>query len=264
MKGIVICTCMLLTLCVAGDLTMAASFDCTKAATKSEQLICADQQVSGADEKLAEVYRRVLEQSSDKEGLKKDQRNWIKTQRDVCPDAPCLLKAYQTRIAALEAVEPTPAVVHLRSEPLTVSKPEAQQQFDVDAHGRPRTYIKQNFEVQGDVVLDHGTGLTWQKSGAANSMTYQDAQAYIEKLNRERFAGYSDWRLPTVAELLSLLTRDKQSHGLYLNPSFDTTQTWCWSADKTASASAWGVGFSSGRLYWSLLYDRNYVRGVRP
>jgi uncharacterized protein len=113
MKGVVIGTCMLLMLCVAVDLTLAASFDCAKAATKSEKLICADPQVSAADEQLAEVYRRVLEQLSDfdKDGLKKEQRNWIKTQRDACPDAACMLKAYQARIAALEALEPPPLAV---------------------------------------------------------------------------------------------------------------------------------------------------------
>jgi uncharacterized protein len=264
MKGVVIGTCMLLMLCVSGDLTLAASFDCAKAATKSEKLVCADPQVSAADEQLAEVYRRVLEQSRDKENLKKEQRNWVKTQRDVCPDAPCILKAYQARIAALEALEPTRTVVQLRSAPLTVAQPEAQQQFNVDANGRPRTYLRHKFDGQGEVVMDPVTSLTWQKSGSPNAMTYQDAQAYIAKLNQERFAGYSDWRLPMVDELLSLLTQAKQTHGLYLNPIFDATQTWCWSADKNASESVWGVGFSSGRLYRSLLYDKNYVRGVRP
>jgi uncharacterized protein len=264
MKSVVIGTCMLLMLCVAGDFALAASFDCTKAATKSEKLICADPQVSAADEQLAELYRRILEQSSDKDGLKKEQRNWIKTQRDACPDAACMLKAYQARIAALEALEPPPLAAQLRSAPLTVAQPEAQQQFKVDANGRPRTYVRHKFDEQGEVVIDPVTGLTWQKSGSPNAMTYQEAQAYIAKLNQDRFAGYSDWRLPTVDELLSLLTQNKQAQGLYINPIFDAAQTWCWSADQNVAESAWGVGFSSGRLYRSLLYDKNYVRGVRP
>ena len=264
MKGVVIGTCMLLTLCVTVDPTLAASFDCTKAATKSEKLICVDQQVSAADEQLAELYRRILEQSSDKENVKKEQRNWIKAQRDACPDTSCMLKAYQARIAALEALEPTRTVAQLRTASLTVAQSEAQHQFKVDANGRPRTYVRRKFDGQGEVVTDPVTSLTWQKSGSPNAMTYQDAQAYIAKLNQDRFAGYSDWRLPTVDELLSLLTQDKQAHGLYIHPIFGATQTWCWSADKNVAESAWGVGFSSGRLYWSLLYDKNYVRGVRP
>ena len=101
---------MLMVLCgisamllAAADLSAAASFDCSKAATKQEKLICGDQQLSAADDELARSYRRALESSSDKEGLKKQQQNWIKAERDACQDAPAMLNAYKSRIAALES-----------------------------------------------------------------------------------------------------------------------------------------------------------------
>ena len=103
----------------------------------------------------------------------------------------------------------------------------------------------------------------WQKSGSQNTLTYEKAQKYIEQLNREGFAGYSDWRLPTISELMSLLEPQKQTNGLYIDPIFDADQRWCWSADKRSSGSAWGVGFLDGLVYWNLLYDDYYVRGVR-
>jgi uncharacterized protein len=103
MKTLVI-LCGISAMFLAGaNISAGASFNCSKAATKSERLICGDQQLSAADDELAKAYRRALESSSDKEGLKKQQQNWIKTKRDTCQDAPSMLNAYKSRIAALES-----------------------------------------------------------------------------------------------------------------------------------------------------------------
>ena len=79
-----------------------ASFDCAKASTASEKLVCSDQGLSGLDERLAEAYRQALKKAPHREVLKKEQQQWIGTVRDACTDAACMSAAYEARIAALE------------------------------------------------------------------------------------------------------------------------------------------------------------------
>jgi hypothetical protein len=66
----------------------------------------------------------------------------------------------------------------------------------------------------GLTVYDKVTGLTWQRSpdtdgdeviGAADKLTWAQAQAYPASLNAMEFGGFSDWRLPTIKELYSLI-----------------------------------------------------------
>lgn len=262
MKWVTIGMIGLLTFGIAGEHTLAASFDCTKAATKIEKLICTDAQVSAADEHVAAAYRLVMDTTAEPEQLKQTQRAWMKQTRNACADAACLLAVYQTRLAELAALQP-PETTQLRSTPLTESQMDAAAQFQVTANGRPRQYLKNKLTAQGEVVSDETTGLLWQMAGSPTPLTYQAAQAYIAQLNQAQFAGYQDWRLPTADELLSLVTREKQARGLYLSADFDATQTWCWSADAHTPASVWGVGFSNGRIFWSRRTDPNYVRAVR-
>ncbi len=156
----------------------------------------------------------------------------------------------------------------LRSKTLAVSENEFKQVFGLDGNQRPLKYTQNEYEAQGKVVVDHTTGLTWQKAGSPNYITYQDAQEYVKKLNRKRFAEYSDWRLPTIPELMSLLEPKEQSNGLYINPIFDKEQFWCWSADKRlieggSSSSAWYVNFDFGYVDWNPLDGDLYVRAVR-
>ncbi|MCP4347705.1 MAG: DUF1566 domain-containing protein [Desulfobacterales bacterium] len=122
--------------------------------------------------------------------------------------------------------------------------------------------FKNNFTDNGDTITDSETGLMWQKSGSDNRMKYDKVQAYIDGLNRDKFAGYSDWRLPTLEELASLL-ENKEVDDLFIDPLFDRKQRWCWTADKKASGEAWFVYFYLGNVDWYSLVYLYYVRGVR-
>ena len=52
--------------------------------------------------------------------------------------------------------------------------------------------------------LDHRTGLSWQPQAYALGGLYQTADQLVATSNASALCGYSDWRLPTLSELLSL------------------------------------------------------------
>jgi uncharacterized protein YecT (DUF1311 family) len=84
---------VLLTLSLFG-----ASFDCTKATTKVEEMICANEELSKLDEKLSEVYTSFYYLTKE---IKTDQRAWMK-QRNTCQNTNCIKESYQTRIQELK------------------------------------------------------------------------------------------------------------------------------------------------------------------
>ncbi|CAG9183225.1 lysozyme inhibitor LprI family protein [Cupriavidus pinatubonensis] len=80
-----------------------ASFDCQKASSKIEKLICSSPDTAAADKRLGSVYRTTAAKSGDPAGLKQQQRDWLK-ERNACDDAACLLKTTEARIQALSAM----------------------------------------------------------------------------------------------------------------------------------------------------------------
>jgi hypothetical protein len=101
-------------------------------------------------------------------------------------------------------------------------------------------------------VTDKSTGLMWQKSGTLNSLEYKEAKKHIGHLNIERFAGYSDWRLPNVEQLASLLEKEK-INGVHLDPVFSNRQVTCWTVDEREVTSqynkgTWVVNFKQGQI----------------
>jgi len=83
---------------------LAASFDCAKAQTKVEHLVCNTPLLSTLDEALAKEYQDVLVKATNaqKKALIQDQRHWLNHARNSCPTVVCLTHAYYSRQAALE------------------------------------------------------------------------------------------------------------------------------------------------------------------
>ena len=103
----------------------------------------------------------------------------------------------------------------------------------------------------------------WQKNGSSDSMDYANTWKYINELNKNKFAGYTDWRLPTLAEAMSLL-EPKKKDNLYIDPVFDKTQSWIWTSDLyKGGVRAWIVNFSLGYCSNYDLYIGLCVRAVR-
>lgn len=136
----------------------------------------------------------------------------------------------------------------LRRVPITVSIVEFKRTFNLNENMHPGVYINNNFKDMGDVVIDNSTGLMWQKKGSSHSLSYTESRKYAEKLNKEKFGGYLDWRLPTIPELISLLEPSKQPNGFYINSVFSHRQRACWSSDTVTGevGAAWNVNFLVG------------------
>jgi formylglycine-generating enzyme required for sulfatase activity len=112
------------------------------------------------------------------------------------------------------------------------------------------------------VVFDEATELVWQQSGSQVYMDWKSAQAYIRRLNENRFAGFRQWRLPTVEELASLLERQTPNGSLHVDPAFDRHQAWCWSSDQRGEGFAYLVSYYHGMIDWKFNCGRVFVRAV--
>ena len=60
---------------------ISPSFDCSKASSTSERLICSNSELAAADNQLMQVYKESLIRSADKDALKKSQNMWRKTKK---------------------------------------------------------------------------------------------------------------------------------------------------------------------------------------
>jgi hypothetical protein len=135
-------------------------------------------------------------------------------------------------------------------------------QWNKTAAGAENDYDVRTLE-SGKVVIDRATGLMWQQSGSPEPMMYEKAQAYIVQLNRDRFGGFRDWRLPTLEEAMSLI-EPKKSGDLHIDAKFDARQSWIWTSDTPNEWRVWCVSFYYGNCHYSY-FGRDYydVRAVR-
>lgn len=126
--------------------------------------------------------------------------------------------------------------------------------------------IKHEYSLRhnDEVVYDAATGLMWERAGAANFMSFEDAPVYIAILNSGEFSGYRDWRLPTLEEAMSLMEPEKRNEKLYIDPIFHNRPYWIWTSDTSSSSSFWFVSFFDGLCMDTILENSMYcVRAVR-
>lgn len=99
-----------------------------------------------------------------------------------------------------------------------------------------------------------------QMDAASNSVGYKNA------VNASKLCGYTNWRLPTTDELLSLVDRSAATGAMVDATWFPNVGDRYWSSSPYAdlAANAWFVNFSNGSVGNSDRYGSNFqVRLVR-
>ncbi len=122
--------------------------------------------------------------------------------------------------------------------------------------------LNADFTKNGDIVTDNVTGLQWQDDAVVSETTWQGA---IDRCEALTLGIYSDWRLPNINELISLVDDTR------FDPSIDTSifdhtiSGGYWSSTSRAgySSSAWLIGFSGGGQNGNGKSHNFYVRCVR-
>ena len=88
-------------LMAASHVAAAASFSCSTAHTEQEKLICADEESSSLDSKLATLYELAIDLIKG-DALKAEQRKWISGTRTQCKEIGCIRSSYRSRIHSIE------------------------------------------------------------------------------------------------------------------------------------------------------------------
>lgn len=170
---------------------------------------------------------------------------------------------------------------------------------DYPFHGQDAQYsgpVRSYTLLGGTMVQDNVTGLIWEvktsldgtsdynnpndadntytwcdpdpetNGGSQGSCGDHDTKDFIDQLNSgDGFGGYTDWRLPTIKELASLIDRDRTEPAI--DPLFASTTKsfFYWSSTARANGYelAWLVAFGEGDVTGSNKTTGCNVRAVR-
>jgi len=96
------------------------------------------------------------------------------------------------------------------------------------------TYVRGNTEYgindfidNGDnTITDSATNLMWTQDDSVTGLNWQEALAWVAQKNAEQYFGYSDWRLPNVKELQSIVDYTRSpvtTNSAAIDPLFSAT-----------------------------------------
>lgn len=112
-------------------------------------------------------------------------------------------------------------------------------------------------------------GQTWEPNGGAGNCTGTATphtwDAALALANGKTFAGHSDWRLPDIKELASLVAEDRYDPAINsaIFPAPPSSSFWSGSPYANNSNYSWSVDFTFGDAYYNNRNSSPRVRLVR-
>ena len=144
------------------------------------------------------------------------------------------------------------------------------------------------FGSDGIVITDQATGLVWSSDanpilsfyndpvtyydtdGARDgAVSWQKAMQFIDRINADTYLGYSDWRLPSVTELASLVHYGAQDQKVWLsnysNWFINLNYAGYWSSTtlSTDATQGWFLNLANGATSAQAKTTQSYVLAVR-
>ena len=87
-----------------------------------------------------------------------------------------------------------------------------------------------------------------------------NTQDYVNELNKQKYCGYSDWYVPTRAEINTILHFDEES---FVDPIFEMGEKYCildYDDDPIASFSFYFIKDDRLKYIWDYFYSPEEIR----
>ncbi|QPJ65066.1 MAG: DUF1566 domain-containing protein [Candidatus Nitrohelix vancouverensis] len=131
-----------------------------------------------------------------------------------------------------------------------------------------------DFIDNGDgTISDPDSGLMWMKQDTwlekGRLLTWHESQDYAREINEQKFAGYSNWRVPTRTEAKTLFdinasNTDIEGCEIHLDPLFPSGCGFStWTSETRGAKAAMGYDLRSDYEFWLAKENSGFPSAVR-
>jgi hypothetical protein len=123
-----------------------------------------------------------------------------------------------------------------------------------------------------DVIYDSVTSLSWMAKDSQlhldKAVSWDEANEFAAEMNKKKFGGHNDWRMPTIHEALSIhekdsLNKDSAGADIQLSSIFAPGGGNCTWTSQTRGREAQILFYINGFPYWYEKNDQTISHAVR-